>query len=292
MLSESARRRTLAKRQQMSENLARISSLLLEKTQEGVTAIEQLKSAMEQIAAASEENAGAAEESLSAINEISRNAEMIEKDTEFSVQRTVSLVEVARGAQKDVLNAAEQMLEMVSTSEALGEQAQGLRKASEEIGASVSLIAQVAEEINLLALNAAIEAARAKEQGRGFAVVAGETRSLAAQSAESAELTRQVVEEIQKQIGDVVEGISKVADQSAQDAPKAEQAAEQAKQIGQLGDQVVKHAHALGEAISTLVDEIGNLQKGAEVIASVAEEQASAVAQATKAIDMQAVALA
>ncbi len=289
--AESAQRRTLARRQQMSENLARIASGLLEKTQEGVTAIEQLKSAMEQIAAASEENAGAAEESLSAINEITKNTEAIQRDAEFGINKTLTMVEVARNTQRDVIQSAERMLETVEMSRALREQAKALEKASEDIGESVTLIAQVAEETNLLALNAAIEAARAKEHGKGFAVVAGETRALAAQAAESAEQTGQVVTDAQRKVRQLVEYIAEVSEQVAEDAPKAQEAAEQAARVGELGSEVADNMQKLGQAMDQLMNEVTELQKGAEVIASAAEEQASAVNQASKAIDMQASAL-
>ena len=73
---------------------------------------------------------------------------------------------------------------------------------SSEIDNIIVTIENIASQTNLLALNASIEAARAGEAGKGFAVVADQIGKLAADSANSAaetkELISKTVQEIEK----------------------------------------------------------------------------------------------
>ena len=108
----------------------------------------------------------------------------------------------------------------------LGKAIAEIRLASDRTAEIVHSIDELAFQTKLLALNAMIEAARAGEDGRGFAVVAEEVRHLANRSSQSArstgELVRGSIDNVglgselgaraEVVIGEVVEGITIVAD--------------------------------------------------------------------------------
>lgn len=82
-----------------------------------------------------------------------------------------------------------------------------LEEKSQSITDIVAVINGVSAKTNMLALNASIEAARAGEAGNGFAVVADQIRDLSGQTKKATENIRELIGQIQSQIGLTVDEI-------------------------------------------------------------------------------------
>lgn len=102
-----------------------------------------------------------------------------------------------------VSQAVEQMSEADKTALSLDE-------AATRIGEIVSVIENIANQINLLALNATIESARAGEAGKGFAVVAGEVKTLATQTSKATGEIATTIASIQTVSKQVLEALSTI----------------------------------------------------------------------------------
>jgi methyl-accepting chemotaxis protein len=79
-----------------------------------------------------------------------------------------------------------------------------LGKKSQQIGAVLDIVAELAEQTNILAINATIEAAGANEAGKRFAVVADEIRKLADRVAGSTKEIRALIEDVRSSVNTTV----------------------------------------------------------------------------------------
>ena len=111
------------------------------------------------------------------------------------------------------------------------------------------MIDGIAYQTNLLALNASVEAARAGDAGRGFAVVAAEVRALAQRSADAAQ------------------------DVKTRIMASSEQVQEGAALVVETGD-----------ALTRIIDRIGEVSTLVTTIASSAEKQAQSLQQVNVAV--------
>jgi methyl-accepting chemotaxis protein len=108
-----------------------------------------------------------------------------------------------------------------------------LGKKSQQIGAVLDIVAELAEQTNILAINATIEAAGAGDSGKRFAVVADEIRKLADRVSGSTKEIRVLIDDVRsavnttvmatetgskavetgsEQFGEVAEGFRQIAD--------------------------------------------------------------------------------
>jgi CHASE3 domain sensor protein len=94
-----------------------------------------------------------------------------------------------------------------------------LGRKSQQIGAVLDIVQELAEQTNILAINATIEAAGAGEGGRRFAVVADEIRKLADRVGNSAKEIRGLIDDVRGAVNTTVmatETGSKAVDAGAQ----------------------------------------------------------------------------
>lgn len=192
--------KTVKKRSEEFSGIATRFEAQLESVVESVnTSVDQLETASQAVSSASSD---AREKSVS----VSAGAEEATANMQGVATATEELTSAIGEISRQVVHSATIAETAVGKTTLMSDQISGLADASEQIGAVVQLISEIADQTNLLALNATIEAARAGDAGRGFAIVAQEVKTLAGQTARATEDISQKVAEIQSATRSAVTG--------------------------------------------------------------------------------------
>lgn len=184
--------------------------------------------------------------------EVSQNSQQAAQEAERGHDVLEKSVAEIRGVEKTVSD----------TAEIVGK----LGSRSEEIGAIVDTISNIASQTNLLALNAAIEAARAGEQGRGFSVVAEEVRKLAEQSEEAAEKISQLIMTMQKDTEAAVKSMNQGCEAVVAGAQSVEDLQRVFDQIRDLVENGAEKTVLMDKAIGIVNEDAGNISQSMEDI--------------------------
>jgi methyl-accepting chemotaxis protein len=201
---------------------------------------------------------------LASIEELSAGAEHISTNagdaavkSEESDKKVSDGIEIARQSGLAMKSLSDITISLRQNVGKLGEQ-------SKIVGNIMSVITDIAAQINLLAMNASIEAAHAGESGKGFAVVAGEVRKLA-------EKTRSAAGEVEVSITDM-QKLAEVNLTSMGDAVSS------ITHVTELSDKAVKSLTDAGQAVKDTMIQV-------KAILDAAEEQAASSRELTSLVN-------
>ena len=271
---------------EMAFSLRNILSNVMSSAQEVGTAAAQVSSTAKQIAMGADEISGqtitvstAGEEMSATSGDIAQNCQMAAEGAQLasqSAQNGATVVETTIAVMSQI---ADKVQESAKTVESLGAR-------SEQIGAIIGTIEDIADQTNLLALNAAIEAARAGEQGRGFAVVADEVRALAERTTRATREIGEMIQAIQGETKGAVyameQGVCQVEAGTTEAAKSGHALRDILEQINAVTMQVNQIATAAEEQTATTSEISSNMMQITEVVrltASGAHESATVAAQ-------------
>jgi methyl-accepting chemotaxis protein len=250
------------------------------------SAASQLNSTAEQIATGAEEVAAqagtvatAGEEMSATSGDIAQNCQMAAEGAQRASQSASNGGMVVERTVVVMGQIAQKVQETAKTVESLGQR-------SDQIGAIIGTIEDIADQTNLLALNAAIEAARAGEQGRGFAVVADEVRALAERTTRATKEIGEMIKAIQKETKGAVaameQGVHQVETGTEEAARSGEALQDILQQVNDVATQVHQIATAAEEQTATTGEISSNMLQITEVVQQTsrgAHESATAAAQ-------------
>lgn len=217
----------------------------------------QLAQNAQALATGATDQASAIEELTSTIENVTNMATESAENQEKAAMNVNQVAQEAAKGREEIIKLLDAMDKISSTS-----------KEIENITVSIE---DIASQTNLLSLNASIEAARAGESGRGFAVVADQIGKLAADSAQSAVNTRDL---IAKSLNEIANGNAITKNTAA--------VLEEVLNSMNIVQEIVKNASTASQTQADMLQEIvANIEKISSVVESnsASAEQNSATSQ-------------
>jgi methyl-accepting chemotaxis protein len=176
--------------------------------------VSQIQSSSAELQAAANQQATATREQVTAMTEIGTTiSELLATSRQIaeSAQRVAQIAEQTAGAANSggaIMQTAHESITGIRRQvDLIVNHMLELGKKSQQIGAVLDIVAELAEQTNILAINATIEAAGAGETGKRFAVVADEIRKLADRVADSTKQIRSLIEDMRGSVNTTVMAI-------------------------------------------------------------------------------------
>jgi CHASE3 domain sensor protein len=164
----------------------------------------ELQSAANQQASGAKEQATAMTEISTTISELLASSRQIAESAQRVAHNAEETANAARSGHGTVDITHESISSIRRQVDQIVSHMLELGKKSQEIGAVLDIVSELAEQTNILAINATIEAAGAGEAGKRFAVVAEEIRNLADRVGGSTKEVRALIEDVRSAVNTTV----------------------------------------------------------------------------------------
>lgn len=262
------------------DELNETASVLSGKVDEVSSSIEQMVRSVKQVRAVGDGLGDAAQETSSSMEEMASAMRAVDNTAAMTAELSREVVDSAESGQLKVSQTIEGMQAIRDATDSAEGVIRGLGARTEEIGAILDVIDDVADETNLLALNAAIIAAQAGEHGRAFSVVAEEIKELAdrvlASTKEIGGLIRSVQDESSNAIGAIEQGSASVAqgvELSADAGISLEGITRSSRESGERIGEIVLAVQEQTKAAGHVVELMDRVRTGVDQIATAGAEQ-------------------
>jgi methyl-accepting chemotaxis protein len=164
----------------------------------------ELQAAANQQATGAKEQAAAMTEISTTITELLATSRQIAESAQRVAQNAEQTASAARTGHGTVDTTHESITGIRRQVDQIVSHMLELGKKSQEVGAVLDIVSELAEQTNILAINATIEAAGAGESGKRFAVVADEIRKLADRVGGSTKEVRTLIDDVRSAVNTTV----------------------------------------------------------------------------------------
>ena len=269
---------------QISNTIQQVAMGITQQTESiGRTAssVEQMSRAIEGVARGAQDQSIAVVKASNITSQITSAIQQVALNAQPSAQGAAQAAENARSGARTVQETISGMQSIKAKVDLSAAKVQEMGRRSDQIGAIVETIGDIASQTNLLALNAAIEAARAGEHGKGFAVVADEVRKLAERSSTATKEIGNLIKNIQQTVAEAVSAMNEGAKEVENGVARASQSDKALTSILSAAETVNQQVVEIARAAQNISASSNGLVSSMDSVAAVVEENTAATEEMT-----------
>ena len=247
---------------QVADAMALINQSLNQTIRQIDQASQQVSGGAGQLSIGAQALADGATEQASSIEELSASLTEISGTIRETAQNVTNANKNVALVDRELENGSLQMQQLMQAMEKI-------RTSSDQIGAIIKTIEDIAFQTNILSLNAAVEAARAGEAGKGFSIVADEVRNLANKSSEAVKDTARLIE---NSVSAVKEG-TEIAGATEEALQKIVGGT---KQVAAQVSEITQHSNHQAESVDQITLGVSQISGIVQTNSATAEQSAAA----------------